>query len=860
MQRLSLLSLFSTMGALIWGTNVQGQTWSVAVCGNGSYNWSTGTCWSGGSAPTSGGSAILANTGAGNIAVAYNNPPLLLSNLDVSGTNAPITLSLMAGSINVNAGALTIDSDAILTNTGNGTQILNNNGATLTNGLTSAANFNNDASAWIYNAGSTTTFFNQTGSTVTNGLHSTAILVNDAGATLWNEGYFSYPNCLISCTSSTVTLSNQNVSFLINGYLSAASLYNDWGAIINNTGSVIVNENGASLLNGVFNAAIINNDQGAIANVGTGTRLGNWNGSTLYNGGINPINSQANYKGAALYNDAGATLDNTDNNTTINNWNGSALINGLNSTATLNNVSGATLQNGICAQGGSNGVAFLLCTMGTLTNQQGSTLNNGSPGLATLINDGGSSLTNTGNGTQLNNQNGSNLVNGNAASGVLNNDAGATLNNTGNGTTLWNQTGATLSNGMTSAATINNGVGATVQNIGSNLFNFNGYLNNSGTLVNLGASTNGIPGSLAQLYNYAGATLNNYGVLNNDAGGMLYNSGSMTNAGTLIVTRRGSVGDGLAGMNTGTFTQTAGYTLIEGTFQQNTLNIQGGTFTQSGAQFFVAGNTQPAGAETYITGNVTQAAGSTVNIGCPSSGCIDGAQNPDCTICQTLVTFYVAGSWTNNGGSINITGTSVPVSGMYPSGFIPNAKLTVTNYTQLSGIMQLNGGALDPAGINIQGGVFGGVGDVVGNVALTNSTLQVGGPVPGSLHIQGNLVQTGGTVIFEINPNGKGGFVGSTLMLDPENTASISNANVVFRFVNGADPMTFYKAGQFLSGVFFKQSDGSSYSAVALNAMLVRDTFHIESDSYRITRFTYDPAHGATSLQASRCRLRNGCL
>jgi hypothetical protein len=112
-----------------------------------------------------------------------------------------------------------------------------------------------------------------------------------------------------------------------------------------------------------------------------------------------------------------------------------------------------------------------------------------------------------------------------------------------------------------------------------------------------------------------------------------------------------------------------------------------------------------------------------------------------------------------------------------------------------------------------------------------------------------------GSVIFEIDPNGKGGFAESTLLLDPGNTTTISNAKVVFDFLGGANPLSFYNSGDFNSNTFFRESNGSLFSVASLSAMLTEDTYSIESSSYDVTSFAYNPASGATALTEGPSRV-----
>ncbi len=246
------------------------------------------------------------------------------------------------------------------------------------------------------------------------------------------------------------------------------------------------------------------------------------------------------------------------------------------------------------------------------------------------------------------------------------------------------------------------------------------------------------------------------------------------------------------------------------------LNNEFGAMLENNAQFNNAGTvTIAAGSSVEGTGIYTQTAGSTTIQGLMSQG------------------------------SITIQGGQFVIA----SGATAEANF----YTQTAGSTTIDNGTLDPTAVKITGGSFGGTGTVIGNVTVNAATLQVGlgtgsAGSAGALHIAGNYLQSGGSVVFEIDPNGTGGFAESTLLLDPGHTTTISNANVVFDFLGGANPLAFYKSGDFNSNTFFTESAGSPLSAAALTAMLTEDTYSIESSSYDVTSFAYNPATGATGL------------
>jgi hypothetical protein len=147
---------------------------------------------------------------------------------------------------------------------------------------------------------------------------------------------------------------------------------------------------------------------------------------------------------------------------------------------------------------------------------------------------------------------------------------------------------------------------------------------------------------------------------------------------------------------------------------------------------------------------------------------------------------------------------------------IDGGTMTVGHYVQTGGSTLLeDGGTLsDPPTIDIQGGTFGGAGIVNGSVALSDdSTLQVGDPAsnpPGELLINGDYTQTGGEIVFDIDPNGLGGFAVSTVDFAGQ-SVNIDYTEIVFDFLGGADPMAFWADGLFNIDTFFEAGSGLSF-------------------------------------------------
>jgi hypothetical protein len=159
----------------------------------------------------------------------------------------------------------------------------------------------------------------------------------------------------------------------------------------------------------------------------------------------------------------------------------------------------------------------------------------------------------------------------------------------------------------------------------------------------------------------------------------------------------------------------------------------------------------------------------------------------------------ITGNATNS-GSVTINGTT--------------ANLTVDGtYTQAgSGATTLlNGGTFDPPAIDIEGGTFGGAGTVEGPATLSDdSTLQVGDPT-GQLVLSGDYSQNGGEIIFDIESDGNGGFLESSVDFDSGANVTIDDANIVFDFIGEADPTAFSDGGLFNIDTFFTASDQSNF-------------------------------------------------
>ena len=144
--------------------------------------------------------------------------------------------------------------------------------------------------------------------------------------------------------------------------------------------------------------------------------------------------------------------------------------------------------------------------------------------------------------------------------------------------------------------------------------------------------------------------------------------------------------------------------------------------------------------------------------------------------------------------------------------------------------------------------MIGGTGTLIGPVTVSGGIVQVGAS-PDALHIEGAYSQTGGTITFDIDPDGKGGFLESSLVFDPGDSVSIDGTKIVFDFLNGANPFAFFESGGFNLDAFFAESDGSLFSKdFNLVSLFADDTFATNMRSFGIAGFAAD---GSVDLVAT---------
>jgi hypothetical protein len=692
--------------------------------------------------------------------------------------------------------------------------------------------------------------------------------------TLTNDGsLFTYDGVTINSGGATLTNENSGAAVIAQDQGGPAAFVNTGpGTTLNNTagaqlvvGSILDNQNGAVLYNSngglLFNGAgarggvlpvltgrevvAYTDPNGAIynsaylVNYGTGTNLYSQNGSLLVNDGASAVvaniatitnaASQFTNQGGAMVNNSGtfynqagynwelaaqspATLTNTgaDPNTgavsNFNNYYGGTVTN-TGWLTTINNVNGATFTN----------------NAGTLNNLAGAYIINSDPTTqfynqygATLINDGGGAAAL--HGTYINNESGATFTNRTGAL-LFNQNNGQFVNSGGN---VFNQSGAAFTN-QTGASIVNENAGAFTND------NATLTLSNTAVLLNTGANT--------KFYNQNGAALYNTGgglgvpplidntagaTFTNQTGAFLYNQngGQMTNdgPGTNFVNQSGATftnsdtGTLFSNINGATLTNSGGATLLNTNFaelQNDTastlINATGGILTNdttanmiNDGAFQNSGTVNDYGWLTGI-GTYTQTGGSTTVTGTFDQGSLDieGGTFTDSGAVS------IAGSVTNS-GSIFIDGVTMWVPGAYSS---------------LNGVTLLNGGNLDPSSIDINGGVFGGTGQVNGDITLTNATLQVGtaSDPAGQLTLNNNYYQLGGEIEFEVSLDGNGDFQESTLVFNPGYSIYMSGVDFIFDFEDGADPYAFSNDGLFNITSFLLMSDSSDLLSACPN-------------------------------------------
>jgi hypothetical protein len=200
----------------------------------------------------------------------------------------------------------------------------------------------------------------------------------------------------------------------------------------------------------------------------------------------------------------------------------------------------------------------------------------------------------------------------------------------------------------------------------------------------------------------------------------------------------------------------------------------------------------------------------------------------------------------NDAGAVTVTGAVTNSGNLTINGVTMHVVGAGGTFTQLAGgtTTLLNGGVLDPSNIVIQNGTFGGSGSMVGDVSITGGSVEARAAPGGSLKILGNYSQTGGEIVFDIDPNGVGGFLETTLVLDPSFAIGVSDTKIVFDFLQGANAQQFIADDLLNLNTFFGLTGGGQFCS-EMNCASVLDDITFASDVPGLTIMGFDPATGA---------------
>ncbi len=344
-----------------------------------------------------------------------------------------------------------------------------------------------------------------------------------------------------------------------------------------------------------------------------------------------------------------------------------------------------------------------------------------------------------------------------------------------------------------------------------------------------------------------GVDLRSGGMANNQNGGTIGGGGAgvYIKGGAGTVTNMGTIGGGVAsvifaGSGANALTLQTGSTLNGNAYgsaasgASNALILQGqgsannnftnfNTLTADATGTWSLGGNSLFGTTTVSTGtlSVTGSLTSTTLVIQGSAQLTDAGQ------------VFVNGAVTNS-GNLTINGVTMHVAG------------AGGKFTQLAGgtTTLLNGGVLDPPSIDIRDGVFRGGGSLVGDVSVSGGTLTAGDGPGGSLQVVGDYEQTGGKIVFEIDPGGDGGFLETTLSFDPSFRIGISDTTFVFDFMAGANAQEFIADGLMNLNTFLGLTGGGAFCAeLNCGSMLQDISFADNVPGLTITGF--DPSTGA---------------
>jgi T5SS/PEP-CTERM-associated repeat protein len=270
-------------------------------------------------------------------------------------------------------------------------------------------------------------------------------------------------------------------------------------------------------------------------------------------------------------------------------------------------------------------------------------------------------------------------------------------------------------------------------------------------------------------------------------------------------------------------------------------NFAGGTGTMTvsgGSQVLASGGTNYVVVGGNGNGTLSINDGSTVDVahGTGSTGAVYVGASPSSPAVPLSGTVTVANNSTLDAGSL----LGIASDGATDSGG--------TGVVMLTGMSTIN--ATDVVvGHN---GVLGGHGTINGNVTDHGGIINVGAS-PDPLYINGDYTQNGGTINLEVDPDGNGGFLTDSLVFELGKSVAISDANIVFHFLDGASPALFASDGLFNLDSFFRVATSGGDEPLSAeyspDSVFNNDMFSATSDRYTITSFAFDTTNGATLTQ-----------
>jgi hypothetical protein len=318
---------------------------------------------------------------------------------------------------------------------------------------------------------------------------------------------------------------------------------------------------------------------------------------------------------------------------------------------------------------------------------------------------------------------------------------------------------------------------------------------------------------------------------------------------------------------TGTFTQTGGLNAI-GPYDGTTRTLvtsSNGLASANELNGTLTIGSQPGSAGTYnlqgglLTAGVVNVNGGGSFVLTGGSAALVSANTTNAGSLSITNSTFDTGSITNT-GQLTVSGaTGLLQIGTCTGGVCSGA------FLQTLGATVLNGGSIDPTTLTITGGSFGGTGTVVGDLSISNgATLNVGGPTPGILNLQGNLTQSGGAIDFLMGDGSS-----SALALGAGDGATVTGTSILLDFTDGAAETAFLGSGEVALASLFEGGTGLDFTGdtfayeigaggALVDLNLVGGDLTVESGATGVpepsTLALLLPGLGIVSLAASRRR------